>query len=91
MTIKLLNNDKLLNIMKSKYCIMCVKNYLLKIIVCCSRNFAKQEFGKVESMLSYLGQDITTEKNNIFPFIFNIFFKKSRGKKLLNNLAKFSI
>ena len=31
-----------------------------------------------------MGRDITTEKN-VFPFIFNIFFKK----KLLKNLAKF--
>ena len=32
MTIKLLNNNKLSNVMKSKFCILCVKNYLLKIM-----------------------------------------------------------
>ena len=31
-TIKLLNINKLLNIMKNKYCILCLKNYLLKIM-----------------------------------------------------------
>ena len=52
-TIKLLNNNKLSNILKSKYCILCVKNYLLKIMenvavaILQSRNFGKQ------SMLSY--------------------------------------
>ena len=51
-TIKLLNN-KLSNIMKNKNCILCVKNYLLKIIedvavgILRSRNFGKY------SMLSY--------------------------------------
>ena len=29
---KLLNNNKLLNIMKNKYCTPCVKNNLLKIM-----------------------------------------------------------
>ena len=32
MTVKFLNNNKLLNIMNNKYCILCVKNYLLKIM-----------------------------------------------------------
>ena len=31
-TNKLLNNSKLLNIMKNKYCILCVKKYLFKIM-----------------------------------------------------------
>ena len=31
-TIKPLNNNKLSNIMKKKYCVLCVKNYLLKIM-----------------------------------------------------------
>ena len=31
-TIKLLNNNKLSNIIKNKYCFLCVKNYLLKIM-----------------------------------------------------------
>ena len=31
MPIKLLNNNKLLNIMKKKYCILCLKNYFFKI------------------------------------------------------------
>ena len=30
--IKLFINNKLSNIMKNKYCILCVKNYLLKIM-----------------------------------------------------------
>ena len=30
--IKLLNNHKLSNIMENKYCILCVKNYSLKIM-----------------------------------------------------------
>ena len=48
-TIKLLNNNnnKLSNIMKNKYCILCVKNYLLKIMddlavgILRSRNFGR--------------------------------------------------
>ena len=32
MAIKLLNNTNILNIMKNKYYIPCVKNYLLKIM-----------------------------------------------------------
>ena len=46
-TIKLLNNNKLLYIMKNKYCILCVKSYLLKIMedlavgILQSRNFGK--------------------------------------------------
>ena len=32
LTIKLLNNNELQNIMKNKYCILCVKNYLLKMM-----------------------------------------------------------
>ena len=32
MTTKVLNNNKLSNIMQNKYCTHCVKNYLLKII-----------------------------------------------------------
>ena len=46
-TIKLLNNNKLLNIMKNKYCMLCVKNYLFKIVeyvaigTLQSRNFGK--------------------------------------------------
>ena len=32
MAIKLLNNTNFLNIMKNKYYILCVKNYLLKIM-----------------------------------------------------------
>ena len=31
MTFKFLNNNKLSNIMKNKYSILCVENYLLKI------------------------------------------------------------
>ena len=31
-TIKLLNNNKLSNVIKNKYCILPVKNYLLKIM-----------------------------------------------------------
>ena len=31
-TIKLLNNNKLWNIMKNKYCILCVTNDLFKIM-----------------------------------------------------------
>ena len=50
-TIKFLNNNnnnnKLSNIMKNKYCILCVKNYLLKIMddlavgILRSRNFGR--------------------------------------------------
>ena len=46
-TIKLLNSNKLSNIMKNKYCILCVKNYLLKIMedvvvgILRSKNFEK--------------------------------------------------
>ena len=49
MTIKLLNNKKLLNIIKNKYCILCMKNYLLKIMdnVTVGKNFEKL------SMLNY--------------------------------------
>ena len=51
-TIKLLNNN-LSNIMKNKYCNLCVKNYLLKIMegvaVGVLRN---RNFGKL-GMLSY--------------------------------------
>ena len=45
MTVKLLNNNKLSNIMKNKCCILCMKNYLLKIVddvdvgILRSRNF----------------------------------------------------
>ena len=31
-TITLSNNNKLPNIMKNKYCILCMKNYLLKVM-----------------------------------------------------------
>ena len=47
MTIKILNNNKLSNIMKKKYCILYVKNYLLKSMedvavgILQSRNFGK--------------------------------------------------
>ena len=52
-TIKILINNKLSNIMKNKYCILRVKNYLLKIMeevavgILRSRNYGKG------SMLSY--------------------------------------
>ena len=45
--IKLLNNNKLSNIMRNKYCIMRVKNHLLKFMedvtegILQSRNFGK--------------------------------------------------
>ena len=32
MTVKLLNNNELSNFMQNKYCVLCVKNCLLKIV-----------------------------------------------------------
>ena len=51
--IKILNN-KLLSIMSNKYCILCVKNYLLKTIEDVAVVIAKQEVWKVERVKSFL-------------------------------------
>ena len=71
-TVKLLNNSKLSNFMQNKYCVLCVKNCLLKIV-------EDVDVGILEIVESlhvilskntnrFLGWDITTEKMIIFPF-----------------------
>ena len=88
MICKLLNNNKLSNIMRNKYCIS-VKNCLFKII----------EDDAVGILQSYFqGWVITTEKTTFFLLqMFYIliyaliFFKNILKKKLLNNLAKFFV
>ena len=52
-TIKLLNNDKLSNIMKNKYCVLCVKNYLLKIIEDIPVEILPSSYFGKQSMFSY--------------------------------------
>ena len=86
-------NNKLSNIIKSKYCILCVNNWkswrkLLQNFG--SRNFS---FFKTFGKYSIFWGRVLKQKKQHFsfygPFIINTFLKKNlEEKSLLNNLAK---
>ena len=59
--IKLLNNTKLSNVTKNKYCILFMKDYLKNHGDCRCRNFAKYGFSRVERVKLYL-----VKHNSIF-------------------------
>ena len=73
-TSKLLNDDKFSNTMKNKYCIVCVKNYLLKIMetvavgILQSRNFGKYSMLFLGKHHSIFREGYYSRKNDIFPF-----------------------
>ena len=72
MTVKLLNNNKLLNIMKNAHCVLCVKNYLLKIMedvfvgILGSRVILRKLF--LVKLNSIFVADYYNGRNAIFPF-----------------------
>ena len=74
-TIKILNNNKISNIMKNKYCILCVKNYLLKMMEDIATGILpSMNFKKVEDVRLFLVKHNSifevgyyNRKNNIFP------------------------
>ena len=82
-TIRLSNNNKLPNIMKSKYCILCMKNYSLKVMNDVAIGILKSGTCSV----LFNKTTILQQKKLYVPFyrrfVCNIFFKKILKKKTL--------
>ena len=75
MIINLLNNNKLPNIMKNKYCILCVKNHLLKIMKNVAVGILESRACYFLSQLDFCRGILQQKKQHFFygRFVFNNF------------------
>ena len=84
--IKLLNDNKLSNIMKNKYCILRVQNYLLKIMkdvavgILQSRNFEKKSMLRLEDSVFLKNFDFFC----FFLFLIFVFLLKRSFQGILS-------